>query len=437
MELGVFATQPPTFDLPASALQLGGPKGRPFHLARAAGAQSFFHDCQPGWEVPTKDGAPPMTATPTATAAPSSLLDELERALAAGSEAQRDDMLSRITDLFVDGAQRYTTVQIGLFDEVFTKLATAIEAKARAKLSGRLSEVPNAPMGVVRALAFDDDIEVARPMLLNSERLDDADLVATAQSKSQQHLAAIAQRKNLSEAVTDVLVTRGDREVAHTVARNKGARFSDAAFRLLVKRSAADDTLALGIGPRPDLPRQHFLELLEQASASVRARLSAENPGAGDALEGVLAEVVGGIRCETRKVSLDYKSAAATVEAAMKKGRLGEAEVYQFARERRFEETAVALSLLCKVELDLVERALNDRGHEILLILARLAGFSWTSAKAIVLLKCADRGISAQDLDRAMHSYANLQIETARRVLDFYNSRRKARGAKAPVAASA
>ncbi len=82
-------------------------------------------------------------------------------------------------------------------------------------------------------------------MLLDSDRLNEADLVANAKSKSQQHLAAIAQRKTLSEAVTDVLVTRGDHRVAHTVVRNKGARFSDAAFRLLVKRSAGDDTLAL------------------------------------------------------------------------------------------------------------------------------------------------------------------------------------------------
>jgi len=367
--------------------------------------------------------------------APSSLLNELGRALATGSDAQRDDMLSRITDLFVDGAQRYTEAQIGLFDEVFTKLAAAIEAKTRAKLSSRLAEVPNAPVGVVRALAFDDDIAVAHPVLVNSDRLADEDLVATAKSKSQQHLAAIAQRKTLSEAVTDVLVTRGDHQVAHTVVRNTGARFSDAAFRLLVKRSAGDDALALGIGARGDLPRQHFLDLLEQASASVRARLTAENPNAGAELEGVLSEVVGGIRSETRKVSLNYVKATAAVQAAMKKGRLGEAEVYQFARERRFEETTVALSLLCKVEIDLVERALNDRGHEILLILVRLAGFSWTSAKAILLLKCSDRGISAQDLDSAMHSFANLQVETARRVLDFYHSRLKTRSAK--VAASA
>ena len=56
---------------------------------------------------------------------------------------------------------------------------------------------------------------------------------------------------------------------------------------------------------------------------------------------------------------------------------------------------------------------------------------SVTGAKAIVLLKCADRGISAQDLDSAMHSFANLQAATARRVLDFYHSRMKTRGAKA------
>jgi hypothetical protein len=167
----------------------------------------------------------------------------------------------------------------------------------------------------------------------------------------------------------------------------------------------------------------------------VRARLAAENPGIE--LGGVLSEVVGGIRSETRKISRNYLNATAAVEAAMRNGRLGEAEVYRFARERRFEETTVALSLLCGVEIDLVERAFNDRGHEILLILARLAGFSWTSAKAIVLLKCAERGISAQDLDTAMHSFANLQAETARRVLDFYHTRMKTRGAKAPVAANA
>ena len=77
----------------------------------------------------------------------------------------------------------------------------------------------------------DDDIEVARPVLTRSERLSEHTLVATANSKSQQHLYAITQRDALSEAVTDILVERGDRDVVHAVVKNRGARFSDAGFR--------------------------------------------------------------------------------------------------------------------------------------------------------------------------------------------------------------
>src|SRR6266851_4878760 len=155
-----------------------------------------------------------------------SLIEELECALAAGTNAQRITMLSRVTDLFIEGASRYSTGQINLFDEVIAKL-------------------------------------------IASEQLDDADLLANASSKSHQHLAAIARRKSLSEPITEVLVARGDRQVVQTVARNTGARFSDAGFRMLVRRSSGDDALAMQVGARRDLPREHFLRLLQDASAAV------------------------------------------------------------------------------------------------------------------------------------------------------------------------
>jgi uncharacterized protein (DUF2336 family) len=361
-----------------------------------------------------------------------SLIDELESALASGSNAQRINMLSRITDLFVEGASRYSAGQISLFDEVMVKLVAAIEAKARAKLSHRLAPMHNAPLGVIRQLAFDDDIEVARPVLTTSERLEEADLVANASNKSQDHLAAIAERKSLSEAITEVLVARGDRQVVHSVARNAGARFSDAGFRMLVKRSNGDDTLAMQVGARRDVPRQHFLRLLQEASVAVRDRLEAENPDAGGAVETVLSEVVGGIRSETRKVSTDYAAARGRVEALHRAGRLGESDVHGYARERKFEETAIGLSLLCGVEIDVVERALFDPAHEMVLIFAKLAGFSSTSVKAILLLKAGHRSMSAHDLEQALTSFGRLQVETARRVLGFYRIR-----LKSPIPAAA
>jgi uncharacterized protein (DUF2336 family) len=353
------------------------------------------------------------------------ILKELEGALASGDIGRRIDILARVTDLFLNGADRYSEDQVDVFGDVMARLVNTIETKARAKLADRLAPIPNAPSNVIHMLAFDDDIEVARRVLTQSERLDDRDLLFSAGTKSQQHLFAISQRESLSEAVTDVLVERGDRDVVHSVVRNIGARFSDAGFRMLVKRSSGDDILAAEVGLRPDIPRPHFLVLLEKASSEVRARLSAENPQAGTAIEGVVNEVVGGIRTELLNSSPDFAAAQAAVERQNRIRRIGEAEIYQYARDRKFEECAIALSIMCDVPIDVVERALLDPGAEIVLILAKVARLSATTTKAILLLRAADRGMSAKDLDQALSSFNRLQTETAKRVLSFFRTRVK------------
>jgi uncharacterized protein (DUF2336 family) len=353
------------------------------------------------------------------------LIDELEAALASGTNARGIEMLARLTDLFVDGASRYSEEQIGIFDDVMARLVSTIEAKDRAELAHRLAPITNAPSSVIHMLAFDDHIEVAQPILRQSERLDDPALLANANTKSQRHLFAISQRQSLSETVTDVLVERGDREVVHAVVKNVGARFSDAGFRMLVKRSAGDDDLATIVGMRSDVPRPHFLVLVEKASSALRARLAARNPQASSTIEGAVAAVAGGIRDEARNSSPDFAAAQTAVERQNRIRRIGEAEIHQYARDRKFEETAIALSLLCDTPIDVVERALLDPGAEIVLILAKVAGLSSTTTKAILLLRAADRAMSAKDLDQALASFNRLQPGTARRVLGFFRTRVK------------
>ena len=207
------------------------------------------------------------------------LIDELEAVLSTGSGARRVEMLTRLTDLFVGAADRYSDEQVGVFDDVMARLVRTIEAEARIVLSQRLAPIDNAPPAVIHLLAFDDDIAVAEPVLQHSERLDDPALVANANSKSQRHLFAISQRRRLSEAVTDILVLRGDRHVVHSVAKNAGTRFSDNAFQTLVATAASDEDLATSIGQRGDIPRRHILVLLEKASATLRTRLTRREPG--------------------------------------------------------------------------------------------------------------------------------------------------------------
>ncbi len=145
--------------------------------------------------------------------APENLLDELQATLAHGTVARRVEALRRVTDLFLNGAVDYSDEQIGLFDDVFQCLMEHIETSAKALLSNRLAPIDTAPPRTIRALAFDDLIEVAGPVLSRSMRLDDETLIENARSKSQAHLMAISTRKTLSGAVTDVLVLRGNDEV--------------------------------------------------------------------------------------------------------------------------------------------------------------------------------------------------------------------------------
>src|SRR5215467_5905055 len=146
------------------------------------------------------------------------LIDELEETLASGSGRDCERMMARVADLFMAGSRRYSDEQIALFDDVLLRLSAEIEAHARATLAQQLAYVDNAPPKLIRSFAFDDAIDVARPVLARSARLSDADLAENAASKSQEHLYAIGQRPRLSEAITDVLIERGNDRVVRSLA---------------------------------------------------------------------------------------------------------------------------------------------------------------------------------------------------------------------------
>src|SRR5437588_3507702 len=115
-------------------------------------------------------------------AAVASLIPELEEVVQHGSVEKRTETLKRITNLFLSQAESFNDDHVRLFDDVFGHLITEIETKTRAELSRRLAPVGNAPMEVLRRLAQDDDITVAGPVLAQSSRLADSDLVQIAKS---------------------------------------------------------------------------------------------------------------------------------------------------------------------------------------------------------------------------------------------------------------
>jgi uncharacterized protein (DUF2336 family) len=358
-------------------------------------------------------------------AALASLLPELEDVLQHGSEAKRAATLKRITDLFIDGASQFEEDHVGLFDEVLSSLIVEIETKTLAELARRLAPIGNAPLKVIRRLARNDDISVAGPVLMESRRLAEADLLDIAKTKSQAHLLAISGRQEVGAALTDVLVGRGDGDVVRNVARNPGAQFSEAGLSVLMKRAEKDDLLAERVGQRPDIPPHLFRGLLAQATEVVQQRLLATaRPETQVEIRRILAEVSQEIAAKNAPAR-DYLAAQRAVLAMHRSGGLAEAQLVDFAKSGRFEETIAALSALCAVPIDVVDRLMSGDRADPVLILCKAVGFEWPTVRAIIQVRAGARRVSNQALDGAMANFERLSLATAQRVLRFWQARQE------------
>lgn len=185
-----------------------------------------------------------------------SLITELDETLSKIPDSRQLVILQRVTDLFLVGADNYSDEQIAIFDDVICRLIENIGQSALVELSDRLASAVKGPGNVLSRLSSSDDIAVAGPALAKSNALTDKDLVAIAGKKGQKQLVAIAGRSQISEAVTDVLVDRGNAEVSLKVSANLGARISETGFVKLINKAKKDRALATTISNRGDLPEE-------------------------------------------------------------------------------------------------------------------------------------------------------------------------------------
>ena len=356
---------------------------------------------------------------PSRMTPPAVLIPELEQAIRQGSASRCAEMAERVTDLFVDHADRFDGEQVALFDDVLQRLIGEIEADALRRIAQHIAPVESAPMGVVRRLAGDDDIAIAGPVLRRSPRLSDADLAALASRMGPAHLLAISQRRDIAEPVTDLLLARGDRRILQAVAGNRGAQISNFGFDTLVKHAARDHRLAETVGLRPDLSEKHLNDLLNQATEIVRRRLYAV---AGAEGRGEVSQALADVAAEAHdRIAAAYGDAQREVLALMRADNLGETELGAFARNGQFEHAVAALSALARIPIEVVERLMRVERPDALIVLCRAIGIEWPTVRSIIAA-CGGPTRGAM-LEEARLNFERLSAASAERLARFWRSR--------------
>jgi uncharacterized protein (DUF2336 family) len=360
--------------------------------------------------------------------AAASLIPELDDIVKNGTAKRRAEAIERISELFLEGAARFESQHVELFDEIFVGLVPTTEIDTRAELAARLSQVDNAPPTLVKQLAREDEIKIAGPILAHSRLLDEPTLVDIARKKGQSHLAAISERSTLTTSVTDVILRRGDRDVVRTVAANDGARFSEGGYAGLVKRATDDGVLAVTVGQREDISSASLKELLSKSEDGVRRDLlDAAEPERKAAINEAIAEIASSPKLSAQR---DFGPAQRAILALHQAGALNEKALLDFARQHKYEEAIAAFSALSGMRLPMVHQLIQGDREDPILLLGKSSGMEWMTIRALIMLRLGPgKTMPPPDIEEARVNYERLSLATAERVLAFWRAREIAKPA--------
>ena len=124
--------------------------------------------------------------------------------------------------------------------------------------------------------------------------------------------------------------------------------------------------------------------------------------------------------------------AHALVKSLYEDGRLDEFQVAAFAEAGKFDESNASIAALANVPVAIAENMMIETRAEGVMILAKVAGLSWSTVRAIINMRDELSGGEPTDIAACKDTYERLRPSTAQQVLRFHRMQQNA--APAPAA---
>ena len=119
----------------------------------------------------------------------------------------------------------------------------------------------------------------------------------------------------------------------------------------------------------------------------------------------------------------DFAAARRLVGSLVEKGQLNETAILEFARQRRYEETVVALAELSKSVIEVIRPLMQSLRDDGVVAACRAAGLNWETTSAILACRYSTGSPDAAELAKAKIHFVKTSAEDARRMLAFWRVR--------------
>lgn len=265
-------------------------------------------------------------------------LRDVERLRADRSAAARTSLARKLGNGYV--ARLFGRSERQIADDIVRVIARDVEIEVRKALAQTIATSADFPEDVAVRLA-QDVIEVAEPILTQSDLLDDDILVKIVEAHTEEHRRAIASRRAVSEVVSDAIVTHGGESSVRQLVSNEAAKISEPTLGRAVDRFGRVASVTTQLAERDGLP----LGVAERLVSLVSTRLVGRLGNAGKYADGLRRSVaegaellLGGGEAETLDVLalVDQLQAAGRLQPSLilRAGRAGDRALMQAAMSR-------------------------------------------------------------------------------------------------------
>lgn len=323
-----------------------------------------------------------------------------------------------ITEMLENG----TSVEQEVIADILMYIVQRAELDVRRTLSERLARQGNAPHDLIVWLA-NDEISVARPVLVLSEVLQDDDLIAIIHKKDTQYRRAAAQRKNLSHQVVKSLIATHDEGAMLTLLENRDVELEESAMRQLMQAAKRSESLKQPIIARPelraDLARHIYWWVSQELRSSIQSRFSLNRAVIDEALESTLQEILGTRSSGLENITPEIRYVAQQLHAAR---RITSGLLITTLRRGQVNLFVALFAEVLALPVDKINAMLSHPSGEFLAVCCRAQNILKPDFASIFLLgragRTPERVVDPQELSRTLRFYDQLNFTHAAMLLE-------------------
>lgn len=311
------------------------------------------------------------------------LLGDLERLYDLArdkADASRELLAEEISKLMLVEVQPRESELIA---DVLIELIEQAKKDLRLALSQKIAHIDSAPLRLVLHLA-NDELDVAEPILRHSNCLDSFDLMYIIKSNTAEYWQVIAERKNLSNEVIELLARSDDFNTALSLVENTHITLNDNALTSLSDFARGYDDLALPLLRREEVSAELAHAMFEYVGEMVKAYINehfsdADLQEATQIVNDTVAEMQFHDQNADKKSSVfkEFEPEEHMLDMALsykKKGLLNIQIMMETLRQSRVRSFVALFSVYTEISPDIIGQVLSQTNGKSLSIICRAHG---------------------------------------------------------------